>query len=100
MENITSISIPDENGEYIEFEEFNDIIEALYHLDPVDFDIVKTLVYEYSQEYNYEFGVKNIKCPHCGNVTDYVSVDLDRLVFLSYQRRLTTNVKVKNVEHT
>ena len=98
MENITSISIPDENGEYVEFEEFNDIIEALYHLDPVDFDIIKTLVYEYAQVYDYEFGVKNIKCPHCGNVTEYVSVDLDRLVFLSYQRRLTTNVKLKNVE--
>lgn len=99
MENITSISIPDGEGGYIEFDEFNDIIEALYHLDPVDFDIIKTLVYEYSQTYDYEFGVTNIRCPHCGNITEYVSVDLDRLVFLSYQRRLTTNVKLKNVEH-
>ena len=98
MENITSISIPDGEGGYIEFDEFNDIIEALYHLDPVDFDIIKTLVYEYSQTYDYEFGVTNIRCPHCGNITEYVSVDLDRLVFLSYQRRLTTNVKLKNVE--
>ena len=97
MENILSVAIPDGEGGYIEFEDFADIIEALYHLDSEDFDIVKSLVFEFANVYGYEFGVKNVKCPHCGKETAYVSVDLDSLVFQSYQRRMTTNVKVKNV---
>lgn len=95
---VRAISIPVGDGTYDEYTEFEDIIEALYYMNPDDYQILNTILDRYIQDYSVTFGIMNVECPHCGSLSQFVNIDINRLVFQTYQRRLTTTINLKKLE--
>ena len=92
------ISVLGEDGEYTRFDDVEDILEALYHMDMRDFNITGEIVSKYVTDYQSSFGIKNVVCPHCGTVTQILRLNVNDLVFRSYQRQVSTNINLENLE--
>ena len=95
---IRGISVLGEDGEYTRFDDVEDILEALYHMDMRDFNITGEIVSKYVTDYQSSFGIKNVVCPHCGTVTQILRLNVNDLVFRSYQRQVSTNINLENLE--
>ncbi|HAU88252.1 MAG TPA: hypothetical protein DCW90_23090 [Lachnospiraceae bacterium] len=94
---IRGISVPSEDG-YDRFDDRNDIMEALYYMDIKDYEILINMINKFVEDYHYTFGIKKITCPHCGTETALLEVNINDLVFRSYQRRLNTTINLENLE--
>jgi hypothetical protein len=95
LTSIRSINVPTENGEYIECTGYRDILDAIYRVSPKDIQIINTYAGEIQENYNMTFSFGDVKCPHCGAVTKNMVVSMDDLVFQTYQRLMTTEIKLK-----
>lgn len=85
------------DGEYEVFDSFDDILEMCYRLPIEDFHILISMVQKYLNDYTVTFGVRNVVCPHCGQKTEFVPIDINQQVFRLYQTQLSTSVNVKNL---
>lgn len=94
---IRTVYVPDANGEYVEFSEFEDMINALYMIKPDEVAILSSLLSKYTESYEVNFELTDIVCPHCGTVTKSIPLDINYLVFLKYQRLMSTTVNIENV---
>lgn len=93
---VSGFAVPTDDG-YESFDEFDDILEMCYRLPIDDFHILISLVQKYLNDYSITFGVRNVVCPHCGQKTDFVPIDINQQVFRLYQTQLSTSVNVKNL---
>lgn len=93
---IRSVYVPD-NDEYVEYTEFEDMIQALYMIKPEEIAILSSLLTKYQNSYSVNFELRDIVCPHCGFKTPAIPLDVNYLVFLKYQRLMSTSVNVDNI---
>ena len=94
---IRSVYVPDKNGDYVQYDEFEDVIRALYMIKSEEFSILLNILQTYTDKYRVSFKLKDIVCPHCGAKTPELPVNIDYMLFLRYQRLMSTELDVENV---
>ena len=88
---IRKLYIPDEDGEYFEFEDKLDIAKALYELySETDIKAVIKQNAEISKDLVIEYGFAEVTCPYCKHVTPFVPVDPDDILFHKYRQATMT----------
>lgn len=88
---VRKLYIPDGEGSYYEFEDKLDIAKAIYELsDNADVRSIIKVNGELSQDLSMEFGFVDVTCPYCKNVTDFVPVDPDDILFHKYRQETAT----------
>lgn len=93
---VSGFGVPVDDG-YEMFDTFDDILEMCYRLPVEDFHILISMVQKYLNDYTITFGVRDVVCPHCGQKTEFVPIDINQQVFRLYQTQLSTSVNVKNL---
>lgn len=94
---IRAVYVPDSSGEYILFDEFEDMINALYMIKPEDIMVLSTILQKYADSYNVLFELTDVRCPHCGTISKSVEMDINYLVFLRYQRLMSTSIDISSI---
>lgn len=88
---IRKLYIPDENGGFYEFEDKLDITKAIYELNQnVDIKAILKVNAELAEDLTMDFGFVNVTCPYCKNVTEFVPVDPDDILFHKYRQETAT----------
>ena len=49
-------------------------------------------------EYEVTFSFENVQCPHCHNVTKHLDITIDELVFQTYQKLMSTQVDLSQIQ--
>ena len=73
------------------------MIQALYHIKPEEIGILSSILQKYTNDYSVTFELTDIVCPHCGTKTKRIPLDINYLVFLKYQRLMSTDVNINNI---
>ena len=73
------------------------MINALYMVKPEEISILASLLQKYTDSYTVEFELFDITCPHCGTKTSRIPLDINSLVFLKYQRLMSTEIDINNI---
>lgn len=94
---IRAVYVPDSDGSYTMFDNFEDMINALYMVKPEEISILASLLQKYTNSYTVEFELFDITCPHCGTKTSRIPLDINSLVFLKYQRLMSTEIDINNI---
>lgn len=93
---IRSVLVP-EGDEYVEYDQFEDMIHALYSIKPEEIKILSTILQKYNNTYAVPFELIDITCPHCGTKTKSIPIDINYLVFLKYQRLMSEELNIDNI---
>ena len=95
---VSAIYFKDENQEYtIREDNIENIVEVLYNVPLTDYEIISAIMNQTDEDYAYSFGVQNVVCPSCGNVTEVVAVDIDEEVFRQFQELGSTRIDKKSL---
>ena len=95
---IRKVYVPKSDGSsYVEFDEFEDVIRALYNIKPEEFSILVKYIQAYTDAYATAFELTDITCPHCGVKTDKLPLKIDQLIFLRYQTLMSTELELESV---
>lgn len=94
---IRAVYVPSDDGSYTMFDEFEDMINALYMVKPEEISILASLLQKYTDSYTVDFELFDIRCPHCGTETKRIPLDINSLVFLKYQRLMSTEIDIDNI---
>lgn len=94
---VRSVYIPDDKGGYTECLGYKDILDALYNISPEEIKIIAAYVSKFQSEYEVTFSFGNVKCPHCGNITENLDVTMDDLVFQTFQRLMSTEIDLSKI---
>lgn len=97
LTSVRSVRVPDGKGGYVECYGYKDILDAIYHLTPGEAKILAAYTARIQADYELTFSLGRVVCPHCGNVTAAMDVNMDDLVFQTYQRLMSTEVDLKNI---
>jgi hypothetical protein len=65
---------------------------------PEEIKLVQSFANVLTSEYNSAFSFGDVTCPHCGNVTKDLDLTMDDLVFQTYQRLISTEINVENIQ--
>lgn len=98
FQTVRAIYVPDGQGGYWEYTDYSDILEALYVMNPDDFQMLGSIMNKYTGDYSVYFSIKDVTCPHCKTHTDSVDVTIDNMVFRAYQRRISTTVNLEKLQ--
>lgn len=92
---INRIIIPDEEcpDEPYEVNKIEDIVEVLYTLKDVDVNILSDQTSNYADGLTFDYGLMNLQCPKCGNVTKYVPLNIESLLFFLTQEEATKTIE-------
>lgn len=85
-----------DNGEEIhdEYTETEDLCEIIYELSSKDLVILSEMISRKTEGRNFQFGLVNMECPHCGKVTDVEYIDdVGKLLF--YHNSTSLNIEVE-----
>lgn len=85
----------EENGKYVRYTEFEDIITAIYSLPVDDIPILNTILTKYYDDYDVHFSIRDTKCPHCNTVSERSNIDLYQLVFLKLQQLMSIQINTE-----
>jgi hypothetical protein len=94
---VRAVYVPDNEGSYVMYDKFEDMIQALYMIKPDEIAILSSLLQKYTDSYNVTFELRDIVCPHCGTKTKSIPIDINYLVFLKYQRLMSTELNIDNI---
>lgn len=97
---VLSIRIPkkDNPNSYILCEGYKDIVDAIYTISPEEIKIIASMSNKIQTQYQVNFSFGDVKCPHCGNVTKDLDLTIDDLVFQTYQRLISTEIDLTNIQ--
>ena len=92
---ISRILIPDDEcpDEPYEVDNIEDIVEVLYTLKDVDVNILAEQTSNYADGLTFDYGMMNLQCPKCGNVTKFVPLNIESLLFFLTQEEATKTVE-------
>ena len=93
---IRSVYVPD-GDEYVQYEDFEDMIRVLYMAKPEEIRIITTLLQKYTEAYAVTFELTDITCPHCGTKTERIPVNINELVFRKYQSLMNEEIDISNM---
>lgn len=80
---------PDEPGTYFEVTTGADIAKTIYTaLNEVDIMVIRKIADELMDDMIISYGLMNIKCPHCGDYTPFIEMDLENILFHQYRQGL------------
>lgn len=97
LTSVRSIRVPDGDN-YILCEGYKDILDAIYNISPNEIKILSAYARKFSQQYEYSFALTNVVCPHCGHVTKMIPMEMDELVFQTYQRLTSTEIDLDHIQ--
>lgn len=95
---VRSVYIPNEDGTYIECTGYKDILDALYNISPTEIQILAAYTGKLQSKYEVTFSFGNVTCPHCKNVTKNLDINVDDLVFQTYQRLMSTEIDLSKFQ--
>lgn len=93
---VRSVLVPTEEG-YVECLGYKDILEAIYRISPEEIKILAAYTAKFPGAYEATFSFGDVVCPHCKAVTKNLEVDMDTLVFRTYQRLMSTDVDLEKL---
>ena len=94
---VRSVYVP--NGdEYIECVGYKDILDAIYNINPTEIQILAAYASKIQSEYEVTFAFENVQCPHCQNITKHLDISIDDLVFRKYQRLMSTEIDLSQIQ--
>lgn len=94
---VRGVYVPNSDGEYVQYTKFEDMIQALYYIKPYDIAVLSSILSKYGESYQVSFELKDVICPHCGTKTKSIPLDINYLVFLKYQRLMSTELNIDNI---
>lgn len=86
--NAMYIPIDDGSDEYDVYTEHDDIVKILYGMSMIDTAVSRTIGEEFIRDMSLQFGLMSITCPHCGNFTQTVPLDIEDILFYKYQQEM------------
>ena len=95
---VRSVRIPKCDGTYSLCNTYKSILDAIYSIMPEEIKLVQSFANVLTSEYNSAFSFGDVTCPHCGNVTKDLDLTMDDLVFQTYQRLISTEINVENIQ--
>lgn len=95
---VRSVRIPKDDGTYSLCNTYKSILDAIYSIMPEEIKLVQSFANVLTSEYNSAFSFGDVTCPHCGNVTKDLDLTMDDLVFQTYQRLISTEINVENIQ--
>lgn len=97
---VLSVRIPknDNPNSYILCEGYKDIVDAIYTISPEEIKIIAAMSNKIQTQYQVSFSFGDVKCPHCGNITKDLDLTIDDLVFQTYQRLISTEIDLTNIQ--
>ena len=95
---VRSVRIPRPDGTYSLCNTYKSILDAIYSIMPEEIKLVQSFANVLTTEYNSAFSFGDVTCPHCGNVTKDLDLTMDDLVFQTYQRLISTEINVENIQ--
>lgn len=95
---VRSIRVPNGNGGYSLCNTYKSILDAIYSIFPEEIKLIQSFANVLTTEYNSAFSFGDVTCPHCGNVTKDLDLTMDDLVFQTYQRLISTEINVENIQ--
>lgn len=95
---IRAVYVPTDNGEYVECTGYKDILDAVYNISLPEIQILAAYAAKLEGQYRMSFAFENVVCPHCGNITKQLEISIDDLVFQSYQRSMSTEIDVSQIQ--
>lgn len=98
---IHSITIPQKNGEPIEFKDFGQMIDIILHaMPPADMKILRSIYIRYILQFTVSYAIKDIVCPHCGTKTSRLQLSPASMVFLASRDQENTLLAFDNFKDT
>lgn len=94
---VRSVYVPNGN-EYIECVGYKDILDAIYNISPTEIQILAAYASKIQGEYEVTFSFENVQCPHCKNITKHLDITVDDLVFQTYQRLMSTEIDLSQIQ--
>ena len=79
-------------------DDYKGILNAIYNIGPEEIKILDAITTKIQREYQLNFSFGDVTCPHCKNITRNMDVTMDELVFQTYQRLISTEVDLKNIQ--
>lgn len=100
LTSVTAVRVPDPDnpGQYILYDDYKGILDAIYNIGPEEIKILAAITTKIQREYQLNFSFGDVTCPHCKNITRNMDVTMDELVFQTYQRLISTEVDLKNIQ--
>lgn len=100
LTSVSAVRVPDADnpGQYVLYDDFKGILDAIYTIGPEEIKILAAITTKIQREYQLNFSFGDVTCPHCKNVTYNMDVTMDELVFQTYQRLISTEVDLKNIQ--
>lgn len=95
---VRSVYIPTGDGEYEQYFGYKDILESIYNIKPMDIKLINAYAAKYLQLYETVFSLGDTTCPHCGQVTKNLDVNIDDLVFRTYLRLSNIDVDLTKLQ--
>lgn len=92
---ISRIIIPDEEcpDEPFEVDNIKDIVDVLYSLKDVDINILSDQTSNYADGLTFDYGMMNLQCPKCGNITKFLPLNIESLLFFLTQGEITKTIE-------
>lgn len=84
---------PDEDESYFEYTNAIDVTKIIYSLTDTDILTLSRQSELLLDDLNVEFGLMNIKCPHCGHYRETLAFDIETILFYRYQQAMSTTVE-------
>jgi hypothetical protein len=100
LTSVTAVRVPDPDnpGQYVLYDDYKGILNAIYNIGPEEIKILAAITTKIQREYQLNFSFGDVTCPHCKNITRNMDVTMDELVFQTYQRLISTEVDLKNIQ--
>lgn len=84
---------PDEPGTYFDYSEAAEITKIIYSLQDTDILVLSKQSELIMDNLSFDFGLMNVKCPHCGHYREEVPFDIESILFYRYQQAMNTQVE-------
>lgn len=95
---VSAVYFKDDEGNYtIRMDDLKDMVEVLYDLPLMDYEIINAIIMQTDEDYDLQFGIENVVCPSCGTKTEFVKVDIDQEVFRMFQELGSTRIDKKSL---
>lgn len=79
-------------------DDYKEMINTLYNFSPVEIKLLFNLARKILHAYDFTFSLGQVTCPHCKAVTPNLTIDMDTMVFQTYQLLMNTEIDVSSLQ--
>ena len=97
LTSVRSVYVPSDDG-YVVCKGYKDILDALYRIAPSEIQMLAALTGKIQNKYDVVFSFGRVVCPHCQHITNNLDVGMDELVFQTYNRLMSTEIDLNNIQ--